>query len=81
MIVIFNFHQDLRKSHDFISFIQQLSETGSVAIIHILKMNKQAQESKSVETNKCLKKGYPWGDVNELHFSYLENEGIVLDNF
>lgn len=41
-------------------------------------MNKQAQESKSVETNKCLKKEYPWGDVNELHFSYLETEGIVL---
>lgn len=45
-------------------------------------MNKQAQEGKrSVETNKRFEKGYPWRDVNEPHFSYLENEVIVLGDF
>lgn len=45
-------------------------------------MNKQAQEGKrSVETNKRFEEGYHWRDVNEPHFSYLENEVIVLGDF
>lgn len=73
---------DLRKSHYSISSTEPPSEGGRVLLLYAWRLSAQVRErNQGVETTVWLEKGYPWGDVNEPHFSYLENEEVVLEDF